>query len=143
MSTEQLSANPQLLLELSSALAPSLANYYNYTGTFSGGSVNLVTLLNQNVNLKSNIPCLIQVSTQINSTSGNSPNIHCNATVGGVALTPLIGPFSTTGTGVAANFFSYLTTPSSNNPVVDVNITPDAGKFIGADAGLWTVSISQ
>lgn len=140
MSINTLPTNSTILNELSLALKPSLNNYFNYSGTISGGSLNSYTILNQAVDLKANVPFMLQISFQCSSTTGTATAIICTPSINGVALTALTSPC--TATGISYNFYSFKSTSSVDNPAVKITMTPNSG-FIGAEAGLWTVSLIQ
>lgn len=140
MSINTLPNNPTVLAELVTSLKPLANNYFNYSGAISGGSLNTFTLLNSNVQLQAGAKCLIQVSFQCNSSTGTATSLVCNATVGGVALTAQTSP--SLATGITHAFYSFLVTPTASNPAVNIYMTPTSG-FIGADSGLWTVSLIQ
>lgn len=144
MSINTLPTNSTILGELSLALKPYLnnySNYFNYSGSIAGGSLNTYTILNQAVNLKANVPFLLQVSFQANSTTGTTTVIQCTPTINGVGLTALSSPSAAT--GISYNFYSFKSTSTIDNPTVNVKMTPNGGQFIGADSGLWTVTIIQ
>jgi hypothetical protein len=143
MSTDQISSNPSILLELASSILPnirSLQSLQTFHSNITSGSLNAIVVLDQVVNLKANSPILILVTIQCAGMTAAGTS-SCTVTLD-LGLLPVLNSYM--GTGSGCNFFPFITGSPIDNPNIKIEL--NSSSFYSCPSGetsIVTATIAQ